>query len=189
MSRCASCGYGRSTHDPGTLKCHPATADKSGRRGTFKVPAPVELINWREVMRREAEARSRAIEEARKPYEPVVIPPPLVPARPPCGPHEYAVSNRGMSAVKLGRHAIAAGWVVEPAYWMAHDRNEGCALRLGKGAARAVALWSRTAANAGSVAGWKAEYAYAWRTDWLDRLPVKLNITELERFLDDEPEP
>jgi hypothetical protein len=171
------------------LKCHPATADKNGRRGTFKVPPPVDRTLWRERMALDAAAAREAIEEARKPYEPEVVPPPIVPARPPRGPHEYASSNRGMSAVKLGRHALAAGWVVEPAYWMAHDHSEGCALRLAKGTMRAVALWSRTAANAGGAAGWKAEYAYAWRSDWTDRFPVKLNITDLERFLDDDPGP
>lgn len=186
MTRCAGCGYARDTHDPGTLKCHPLTGDKNGRRDTFKDPPPIDTSSWREIMAREAAARRQAIEDARKPYEPVVIPPPLVPARPPLGPAEYATSNRGLSAVKLGRLAMARGWDISPWYWLAHDRSEGCALRLARGTLRAVALWSRPASAAGGTAGWKAEYAYAWRTDVAERLPAKLNITDLERLIHDE---
>lgn len=185
--RCASCGYPRSTHDLGSLRCHPATADKNGRRGTFKVPPPPDLALYPEIMRRDAEASRKAIEDARKPYEPEVIPPPLVPARPPYGPAEYATSNRGMSAAKLGRLALGRRWDVSPWYWMAHDRSEGCALRLGRGVLRAVALWSRPAGAEGTLTGWKTEYGYAWRSDVSDRFPTRLTITDLERLIHDEP--
>jgi len=185
VNRCASCGYDRDTHDPGTLKCHPATADKSGRRGTFKVPPPVDRTLWRERMALDAAAAREAIEAARRPYVPEVVPPPLVPARLPRGPAEYATSNRGMSAAKLGRKAVALGWLVEPAYWREHDGKEGCAVRLARGELRAVALWSRPAGAAGTLAGWETGYAYAWRADATDRFPTKLTITALEGLIND----
>jgi hypothetical protein len=184
MNRCASCGYDRDTHDLGTLRCHPATADKNGRRGTFKVPPPIDRTLWRDIMARDAAAARQAVEDARKPYEPEIVPPPLVPARPPYGPQEYATSNRGMSAAKLGRAAITAGWDVSPWYWQEHDGKEGCALRLARGELRAVALWSRSPSAVGMLSGWKTEYAYAWRADDA-RVPTKMTITILERLIDD----
>lgn len=188
MIHCASCGYPRSTHDLGSLRCHPATADRNGRRGTWKDPPPPDTALWPEIMARDAAAARAAIEAARRPYEPEAVPPPRVPARAPRGPDEFATSNRGMSAAKLGRHAVAAGWLAEPWYWQEHDGKEGCAVKLAKGPLRAVALWSRPAAKTGGAAGWATEYAYAWRTDFPDRFPVKITITDLERFLDDDPE-
>lgn len=185
VDRCASCGYPRSTHDLGSLRCHPATADKNGRRGTFKVPPPPDTALYPEIMRRDAEAARRAIEDARKPYEPEVVPPPRVPARPPSGPAEYATSNRGLSAARLGRYAVGLGWLAEPWYWQEHSGAEGCAVKLARSDLRAVAVWSRSAADAGGAAGWKAGYAYAWRAG-ANRIPTKLTITDLERLIHDE---
>jgi hypothetical protein len=133
----------------------------------------------------DAAAAREAIEAARRPYVPEVVPPPLVPARPPYGPAEFATSNRGMSAAKLGRKATALGWLAEPVYWREHDGKEGCAVRLARGELRAVALWSRPAGAAGTLTGWQTEYAYAWRTDATDRFPSKMPITTLERLIDD----
>ena len=187
MIHCAACGYRRDYHRVGTLAC-PVGPNEFAKTAKFKPPPPPDTALYPEIMRREARARSAAIEAARRPYEPVVVPPPLIPARAPRGPAEFAVSERGMGAAKLGRHAVAAGWQAEPWYWQTHDRAEGCAVRLRKGPLRAVALWSRKADDVGKLTGWKAEYAYAWRTDMPERFPVKINITDLERFLDD-PEP
>ena len=183
VTHCASCGYLREFHEVATLRC-PAGLREYARTAKFKPRPPVDPALWHDIMRRDARARSAAIEAAHRPYEPVVVPPPVIPARAPLGPAEYAVSNRGMSAAKLGRHAIAAGWSVQPWYWREHDGREGCAVRLARSALRAVALWSRPAGSAGTTSGWKAEYAYAWRTD-AEGVPVKINITDLERFLDD----
>jgi hypothetical protein len=170
------------------LRCPQETANKAGHRGTYKAPPPIDPALWPEIMRRDVEARTKAYEDARRAYEPEVVPPPRVPARAPTCAAEFATSNRGMSAAKLGRHAVAAGWLAEPWYWQEHDGKEGCAVKLARGPLRAVALWSRPAAKAGGAAGWATEYAYAWRTDFPDRFPVKITITDLERFLDDDPD-
>jgi len=180
---CASCGYPFRFHDLGTNRCPIESADINGRRGTWRVPRPADPALYPEIMRRDAMARRAEDEEAKRPYEPP--PPPQIAARAPQGPTEYATSNRGMSAVKLGRLAMDAGWEVEPWYWKEHDGTEGCALRLAQGALRAVAVWSRTLANAGGATGWKAEYAYAWRAD-VARFPARLNITDLENLLNDQ---
>lgn len=183
---CAGCGYAREHHKVGTLAC-PVGLNEYARTAKFKPRAPTDTALWPEIMRRDAAARRQAIEDARKPYEPEVVPPPLIPARAPLGPPEFAVSNRGLGAAKLGREAVGRGWHAEPWYWREHDGTEGCAVRLAKGPLRAVAVWSRKAVDVGKLTGWKAEFAYAWRAD-LARIPTKLNISDLERLLD-EPEP
>ena len=183
MTHCASCGYLEIYHDLGTLRCPKETANKAGHRGSFKTPPPVDRALYPEIMRRAAEARKRAIEDARKPYEPEVAPPPLIPARPPAGPHEFAGGDGNKQATKLGRGAVALGWHAEPWYWMSGYGDEGCAARLWKGPLRAVALWSRSAASAGLTVGWKADIAYAWRADVTDRFPTKLTHTDLERLI------
>jgi hypothetical protein len=179
---CATCGYPEAYHDLGTLRCPKETANKAGHRGSFKVPPPVDRTLWRDVMRCDAERSRQAIEDARKPYVPEVVPAPLIPARPPFGPAEFAGGEGQKQATKLGRGAIALGWDVSPWYWRSGYGDEGCALRLAKGPLRAVALWHRAAGNVGKLTGWKAEYAYAWRTD-VERLPTKLNHTNLERLI------
>lgn len=182
MIHCAGCGYPLEHHQLGTEKC-PVGVNEYARTAKFRPPPPIDPALYPEILRREALARQRAIEDARKPYEPEVIPPPLVPARAPRDASEYATSNRGISAAKLGRRATALGWRVEAIYWKAWDGSEGCALRLTKEPMRAVALWSRPAEQAGNLTGWKAEYAYGWRSDITDRFPTKLTLTDLERLI------
>lgn len=152
------------------------------RHGRFTVAPQIDGALYPEIMRREAVARRQAIEEARKPYEPEVIPPPLVPARRPYGPTEFAGGDGSKQGTKLGRGAVKLGWTAEPYYWRSGYGDEGCAVRLAKGPMRAVALWHRAAADVGKLTGWKAEYAYAWRVD-VARMPTKLTHTELERLI------
>lgn len=175
---CAACGYVKATHDLGTLKCHPATANVNGARGTWREPPPTDPALYPEIMRRDAEAGRKATEDARRPYEPEVTPPPLVPARAPQGPQEVA-GGQGKQAVGLGRRATALGWLAEAAYWRAHDGTEGCAVRLAKGPLRAVATWQRKA----GAKGWTTDIAYAWRTD-ADAVPTKLTLTQLEGIIE-----
>jgi hypothetical protein len=104
-----------------------------------------------------------------------VTPPPLIPARPPAGPAEFADKRQ---AGTLGKLAIDLGWRVEPWYWKAHDGTETCALRLGAGPRRAVATWER---HAGAEA-WASSVAYAWNTD-MQRVPTKVNITQLTKLI------
>lgn len=182
MIHCATCGYPEVYHDLGTLRCPIETANRAGHRGTFKVPPPIDRTLWPEILRRDAMARRQAIEDARKPYESPVVLPPLVPARAPYGPQEFAGGDGNKQGTKLGRGAVALGWRVEPCYWQAGTGDEGCALRLAKGPLRAVALWERKAADVGKLTGWKAEYAFAWRAD-VARFPTKMTHTDLERLI------
>jgi hypothetical protein len=181
MNHCASCGYGVEWHDLGTKRCPIETANKSGARGTWRDPPPPETLTYEQIMKRDALARRAAIEEAHRSYVSPVTLAPIVPARPPYGPHEFA-GYGGRQAVGLGRKAVALGWEVSPWYWLAGDEHEGCALRLGKGPLRAVACWTRKAGNKNPKSGWSADVAYAWRID-IQRIPTKLNHTELEGLI------
>jgi hypothetical protein len=146
------------------------------RRATFREPEPEQVRrDWFGLLVPVVETKAEQQVE-------VEIGPPIVPARPPLTAAEYATSNRGMSAVKLGRKARELGWAVAPAYWVGFDHSEGCALRLAKAPLRAVALWRRPAADAGKLTGWKTDVAYAWRTD-VARFPTKLTHTDLERLI------
>lgn len=146
------------------------------RRATFREPEPEQVRrDWFGLLVPVVETKAEQVEQ-------VEIGPPIVPARPPLTAAEYATSNRGMSAAKLGRKAAALGWAVAPAYWVGFDHSEGCALRLAKPPLRAVALWRRPAADAGKLTGWKTDVAYAWRTD-VARFPTKLTHTDLERLI------
>lgn len=146
------------------------------RRATFREPEPEQARrDWFGLLVPVVETKAERQVE-------VEIGPPIVPARPPLTAAEYATSNRGMSAVKLGRKARELGWAVAPAYWVGFDHSEGCALRLAKAELRAVALWRRPAADAGKLTGWKTDVAYAWRID-VARFPTKLTHTDLERLI------
>jgi len=146
------------------------------RQATFREPAPPDA-------RREWFGLLVPVIEAAE-HEVVVerVAPPLVPARPPLAATEFASTNRGMSAAKLGRKARELGWDVEPSYWVGFDGSEGCAVKFAKGELRAVALWRRAAADAGKLTGWKTDVAYAWRMG-AGRYPTKVTHTDLERLI------
>jgi hypothetical protein len=175
---CAGCGYGPQWHEQtGEHRCPPETADRNGRRGKWRAPEQhVDTASWREIMRRDYRARMAAYDEAHASYEPEVVPPPRVPARPPTGPAELA-GYQGRQAVGLGRAAAAAGWAVEARYWQAHDGTEGCAVRMARDDLYAVATWKRSASKAGGKSGWGADIAYGVRRGVA---PVKLTHTQLE---------
>lgn len=182
---CAACGYLYETHDPGTLKCHPATADKAGRRGKWKDAPPRDTRTWREIMAGDAAAARAKSDAARAPYVPDDVVPPQVPARPPMGPAEIA-GYQGKQAIGLGRKAAAAGFLVTALYWRAGDGTEGSGVWLSHDALRALALWSRKPGSLGKLSGWSVDVAYAWRTD-SGRPPTPLNHTDLERLFDAPP--
>jgi hypothetical protein len=176
MMSCATCGYHRDLHEPITLKC-PGEA-----RGKFRDPPPIDTATYAQIIRRDVEARFAAIEAARAPYVPDVVLPPQVPARPPQGPGELARYG-GKQALGLGRSGVDRGWAVDALYWRAHDGTEGCAVRLARDDLRAVATWTRKPGQIGKPSGWAADVAYGWR---LGTMPIKINHTELERFVNDD---
>lgn len=151
------------------------------RHGTFRDPPPPGPGNWRDVIAADRAARDekRHLEELAA--MPDAVRPPIVPARPPCGPHEIA-GYQGRQAVGLGRKATALAWDVEAWYWLAGDRSEGCAVRLRKGPLRAVATWTRKAGNKNPRSGWAVDVAYAWRID-VERPATKLTHTDLEGLI------
>lgn len=133
---------------------------------------------WRLISERHAaEAANPRYEEPHAPP-----PPPRIPARGPRRAEEYATSNRGLSATKLGRLAAERGWDVEPWYWMAADGTEGCAVRFRKGDFRAVATWKRPPGAAGTLTGWGTDVAYAW-VEGVARAPSQVTHTVLEGIL------
>jgi hypothetical protein len=180
--RCAGCGYFADVHDLGTWRCPQETADKNGRRGTFKPPAPPEPRKaWFGLSVPLSPSELKALSEAVDEAVPSTLPP-QVPARPPYGPAEFAGGRGNKQGVKLGRHAIAAGWDVRPLYWRSGHGVEGCGLWLAKAALRGIATWKRPPGHLGDTTGWAADIAYAWRTD-VERFPTKLNHTDLERLI------
>ena len=131
--------------------------------------------NWRDVITADRAMREAELAVMQAPYEPPAAP--MVPARPPLGPGEFSTSNRGISAVKLGRKAIDAEWSVAPLFWQSAAGIAGCGIWISKGVMRAVATWKRSASGS-----WGTDLAYAWRTD-VARFPSKLTHTELERLI------
>lgn len=164
---CAGCGYLRVYHEDD--RC-PGLKTK-----TFQVPEPVVEMDWREIMARDMLARERALHPA--PYAPPVVLPPRVPARAPLNRGEFATR-----AVRLGRIAMANGWDLSPWYWMAGDGAEGCAVKLAKLPLRAVVTWERKSGHAGTLTGWTADVAFAWRQD-VARVPMKVTHTTLEGLI------
>ena len=104
-----------------------------------------------------------------------VVPPPLVSARAPLGPHEFADKRQAGS---LGRLAIDLGWDVRAWYWQAHDGTETSCLQLASGVLRAVATWERPR----GADSWAAKVAYAWRTD-VQMVPSNVGITRLSALI------
>lgn len=207
MTRCAGCGYDRALHDAGKCPlcaCGEVPAAHGGipwvvpacpggriskatrlnlllRQATFREPEPAAARrDWfgMSVPMTDAELVARVEQVTERQIDTR----PRVPARPPQGPREIAGAGGGKQASKLGRAAGARGWSVSALYWQGADGTEGCGVWLAKAECRAVALWSRAVADAGKTTGWKADIAYAWRTD-VAGFPTKLTHTDLERLI------
>jgi hypothetical protein len=104
-----------------------------------------------------------------------IVPPPLVSARLPAGPHEFADKRQ---AGTLGRTAMALGWQVEPVYFRAHDGTEYSAVRLKRGSLRAVATWTRPPGES----KWASDVAYAWDSDQR-MIPRSVGVTLLTSMI------
>ena len=201
--RCAGCGYFRDAHDA-LGKCPLcACGEVPALHGGIPWIVPAcpggrrSKTNGLNLLLRQATFREPEIEVARRDWFGLSIPvvetkaeqvvdehvgPPRVPARPPQGPREIAGAGGGKQASKLGRAAGGLGWRVSALYWQGYDGSEGSGVWLAKGELRAVALWARSADDAGKLIGWKADVAYAWRTD-VARFPTKVTHTDLERLI------
>lgn len=153
------------------------------RQGKYKPLklAPPDHSTWREILARDTAARHAAYDAQNAPYESPIVLPPQVPARPPAGPGEVA-GYGGHQALGLGRKAAAAGWRVAAFYARAADGSELSAVKLARDDLAAVATWRRAPGKQGSGSGWSADVAYGWR---LGTMPVKINHTDLERFIDE----
>lgn len=122
-------------------------------------------------MRRDAARRAADYEAERRPYVPVVVEPPLVPARLTMSLDEIAAGRQ--QAMSTGLLAGSLGWRVEPWYAQAGDGTELSALRMARGPLRAVATWHRSPGGA-----WSTDVAYAWRSD-VSGYPVNVGIRRL----------
>lgn len=178
MMHCAGCGYLLAYHQVGT-QCCPAPLGGFAKTAKWRDPAPIDRTAWRDIMRRDHAARMAKYAAECAPYEPTVIPPPLVPARAPRNVGELA-GYAGRQGVGLGRRAVAAGWRVAAFYWQAHDGAEGCAVKMARDDLYAVACWKRKPGKQGSKSGWEADIAYGVRRG---DAPVKLTHTQLEEVI------
>lgn len=175
MSRedhCSRCGYLREWHDV-ARRC------PGMKTGTWVERDPIDGALWPAILARDAAARMRAIEEARRPYVPVIIEPPVVCARAPRSSAEFA-GGQGRQAVGLGRLAARMGFDVAPYYWKSGAGVEGCAIKGYRPAFAFVATWQRVP----GARGWSSDVAYCWNPgDSGRRMPSKVNVTRLEELI------
>lgn len=187
-----ACGSPAEAHDLGKALWEgqpcPGRRGSSGawlmlRQGTFREPEPAPPVReWHGMMRPFTAAEIDAATAPGIDAADAVRPPQVV-ARAPQGPAEIAGAGGRKQATKLGRLAVAAGWRVEPAYWRGGDGTEGCALRLaGPDGLRAVVLWQRKPGGVGTLVGWAAGGAYAWRPG-SGTFPERIGHADVEKLL------
>jgi hypothetical protein len=159
---CARCGYLVEYHDV-ARRC------PGLKTGEWKDRDPVDRALWREILARDITARMRDGVDAAEAIAPL---PPLVPARPPQGVHEFA-GYRGKQAVGMGRRAVAAGMDVAPYYWKSGAGVDGCAVKGWRAGFAFVATWKRPPGRS-----WAGDVAYAWAPDERG-FPIKMTHTSL----------
>lgn len=195
---CARCGYLLEYHDV-ARRC------PGMKTGKWTERDPIDGALWPEILARDAAARTRAVlidpekwrdgpAEARgklfvratrvvlgmEPMPetgPLPVLEPIVPARPPRGPQEFA-SSRGRQAAGLGRLAAAAGMDVAPYYWRSAAHVEGCAVKGYRPTLAMVATWERRPGK-----GWATDVAYVWNPSDKRSFPVRTTITQLEDII------
>jgi hypothetical protein len=187
-----ACGSPAGAHDLGRAlwegKPCPGRRGSGGawlllRQGTYREPDPAPpMREWHGMLRPMSEAEIDAATAPGIELDDAVRPPQVV-ARSPMGPGEIAGAGGKKQATKLGRVAIAAGWVVEALYWRGGDGTEGCALRFARDPGlRMVALWKRKPGSVGERVGWAADGAYGWRIG-SGAFPAKIGHADVERLL------
>lgn len=166
IGHCARCGYLVGYHDV-ARRC------PGMKTGTWQDRDPIDGALWPQIMARDVAARTRAIEEARRPYIPVSVPTPIVAARPPQDPGEFA-GARGAQAVGLGHRAVTAGMDVAPYYWKSGTGIEGCAVKGYRPGLAFVATWKRVPGKS-----WSVDVAYLWNPSDRRSFPSRIKLTEL----------
>lgn len=167
---CARCGYLSEYHDV-ARRC------PGMKTGKWTERDPIDGALWPEILARDVAARMRSIEEARRPYIPVIVEPPIVCARPPRGPQEFA-GYQGRQAVGLGRVAAGRGFDVAPYYWKSGVGVEGCAVKGYRPTLAFVATWQRKPGKS-----WGSDIAYLWNPSDRRSFPSKIGITELGEII------
>lgn len=168
---CARCGYLSEYHDV-ARRC------PGMKTGTWTERDPIDGALWPEILARDVAARMRALQESKQVDIPEMLRP-IVCARPPRGPHEFA-SYHGRQAVGLGRLAARIGFDVAPYYWRSGAGVEGCAVkgfRAVPGMAF-VATWQRKPGKT-----WGVDVAYVWNPSDKRSFPSRISVTELEELL------
>lgn len=131
------------------------------RRGQFHAPVPAErLREWQGML----------IPDLRTTDAPAVSTVPLVSAR-----HTTSLGEICPAAMRLGQKATAAGWSVDPFYWLAADGTETSALVLWRDDLRAFASWDRKPG-----ATWRTAGALGWQIG--DR-PRTLGVVALAKIV------
>lgn len=169
---CARCGYLSEYHDV-ARRC------PGMKTGKWTERDPIDGALWPEILARDVAARMRSIEEARRPYIPVIVGPPIVCARPPRGAYEFAHGGKGQAKL-LGVLAASKGMDVAPYYWKSGTGVEGCAVKGYRPTLAFVATWSRKPAFAGLSKGWLSDVAYVWNPSDRRSFPVRTTATQLE---------
>lgn len=169
IDHCGNCGYLVEYHEP-DKRC-PGLKTKQ-----WQERDPIDKALWPELLARDVAARTEALEEAKRPYIPVTMPEPVIPVRPPYGPHEFA-GYRGRQAVLLGRRAAVAHMDVAPYFWKSGLGVEGCAVKgFRRDTFAFVATWERKIG-----ASWGFNVAYWWRPG--GKPAVKVTYTEILELL------
>jgi hypothetical protein len=161
---CARCGYLVDYHD--IAKRCPGL-----KSSEWKERDPIDGALWPELLARDVAARTRALEQAKRPYIPVTMPEPIVAARAPQGPQEFA-GYHGLQAVGLGNRAAERGMDVAPFYWRSGTGVDGCAVKGYRPDWSFVATWERKPGKS-----WGFDVGYAW--DRSGRGPVAVGYTAL----------
>jgi hypothetical protein len=172
VNHCGRCGYLKEFHDL-ARRC------PGMKTGTWKLRDPIDGALWPEILARDIARQMRMVEEVARADVEVITKPPMVVARPPLQPSEFA-GYQGRQAVGIGRLAIAKGMDIAPYYWCSGVGVHGCAVKGYRPGLAFVATWKRKP----KVKGWSFDIAYAWNPSDRRTGPTRLpGISALEQLL------
>lgn len=151
------------------------------KTGKWTERDPIDRLTWREILARDVAAQMRALEESHRPYVVETVLAPVVSARAPRGPEEFA-GYGGKQAAGLGRLAAGRGMDVAPYYWKSGAGIEGCAVKAYRPTLALVATWQRKVRGPRDR-GWLFDIAYCWNPGDRSRGPVKMKLAALEEIV------